>query len=236
MISIEQYKKHQILRPAIRDTHLSGVTALDEACGGLGLVAGETVEWVGDRSCGKTGALRAFVYAARARAISVAWIDPFHQLMPYDWSERFPGHFWVVRPPHARDALICTEAILRAESFGLVILDGDLSLKGNSATRLQRLARKTNSCLVMIRASRRPNMGRVNGRLVFETKAVSSTDELMRRTPFRWEVTIHNERAKGLGRTRSVHLSESLTSRMSCTPFGADRSAHRTSHRQRYQG
>ena len=236
MISFEQRKKHQLQTPAVRDVHESGVAALDEVCGGMGLVAGDTIEWVGDRSCGKTGALRAFVYAARARGVSVAWIDPLHQLMPHDWSTRLPGRFWVVRPPQAKDALICTEAILRSESFGLVVLDGDLLLKGNSGTRLQRLARKTSSCLVMVRSAQGANIGRVNGRIVFKTEVVVPSDGLMRRAPFRWKITIQNERAKGRSQTRIVHLSESLTQRNTHIPLGADRSAHRTSHRQRYQG
>ena len=139
--------------------------------GGAGLVAGETIEWVGERSCGKTGALRAFVYAARSRGVSVAWIDPLHQLMPHDWSARLLVVFGSVRPPQATDALICTEAILRSESFGLVVLDGDLLLKGNSGTRLQRLARKTSSCLVMVRSAQGANMSRVNGALFLKQRS-----------------------------------------------------------------
>ncbi|MEE2786404.1 MAG: hypothetical protein VX589_03630, partial [Myxococcota bacterium] len=191
MISQIHASLPQFKPPEHREVYRSGIHALDDLLG-HGLTSGVTVEWLGPFSCGKTATLKVLVNAMRARGLSVAWIDAHQQLVAADWSESSLGCLWVVRPPRPEDAVVCAETILRTESFGLVVLDGATGLKGNLGTRLQRLARKTGSSLILIH--HRSLMNGAHGRLQFEANVVESSVGLSQRGPFKWRVTIRNQR------------------------------------------
>ncbi len=234
MISEDLLNLLSATAPAPTRLYRTGVRGLDSILGD-GLPCGQTMEWFGAESCGKTGALREMVRSARARGVAVAWIDAAHELMATDWFESLPGRFWVLRPLAREDAVFCAEVVLRTQSFGLVVLDGLPRLRGNRGVRLQRLARQSGSSLIILRGSTSVGMeGRLYGRVRFKAEVVHGADALERRGSFTWSMQVVSERTSSPPRTQLVHLMERVDSERMLTKLAADRPAGRTAVGVRY--
>jgi hypothetical protein len=171
----------------------------------------------------------------RRRGIAVAWVDAGAELMAADWIDDSPGRLWVLRPPQRHDAVFCVEAVLRSQSFGLVILDGAPTLRGNMGVRLQRLARQSGSTLVLIRSPEQPaSTGRIHGRFQFESRVQPASDPVRARGPLTWSIQAMRGRG-GVGAAQGIlHLIEPLFNRTTAAPLTADRPANRTTSGGRY--
>lgn len=239
MFSVEQLRQRlpgvAPAAPPIERPLRSGLRALDALLGPDGLAAGQTVEWVGAPSCGKTGMLRALVAGARRQGIAVALVDARRQLMPADWVDHAPGRLWVIRPPDPREGLFCAEIALRTRCFGLVIVDGAPSPATREGVRLQRLARQATSTLLLVRTpEERPSGGRVHQRFAFAGQIEPTLDALARRGPLTWQVTGARVRGGTPGERRMLHLVEAPPDRLAPYDFGADRPGGRTRAGARY--
>ena len=220
--------------PAITREYRSGIKGLDHLLG-EGLSSGQTVEWVGPTSCGKTGALREVIRGVRRRGVAVAWIDTMHELMASDWADHLPGRLWVLRPRAREDAIFCAEVMLRTQSFGLIIVDGCPASRGNRDIRLQRLARQSGTGLVILRdTNSRAMRGRVHGRFHFESTVLDAEGPLGVRGPFSWSINAINTRTASPPRTQVLQLLESFEGRRVAADVSADRPAGRTRVGQRY--
>ena len=138
----------------------TGVEPLDGLLPRGGLVRGESTEWLGPRSCGKTAVLRAALARFRRSGEPVAVVDAARSLHAPDWEELAAGEgrFWVVRPPDPREVAWCTDLLLRSGAFGAVALllggeDGagldGIALSRSTAVRLQRLAGEAGTVLLV---------------------------------------------------------------------------------------
>lgn len=213
----------------------SGVRALDAVIGADGLGAGQTVEWVGAPSSGKTGLLRAVVADARRQGIAVALIDARRELIAADWVDDAAGRLWVMRPPSPDEALFCAEVVLRTRCFGLVIVDGAPPAPRAVGIRLQRLARHATATLVLVRAPDEDAGGaRVHRRFVFGGEIEPVADPIARRGPLAWRIHAARTRGGGPEDGRALHLVESPQDRLATRPHGPDRPGDRTAAGARY--
>lgn len=137
----------------------TGVAALDALLPRGGLPRGESTEWLGPRSCGKTAVLRAALARLRSAGEPVALVDARRTLYAPDWIplEGSDGLLWVVRPPSEAEAAWCADLLLRSGAFGGVALllgeggsRGGSSLGRGTAVRLQRLAEDAAAVLVVV--------------------------------------------------------------------------------------
>ncbi|MBA4156672.1 MAG: hypothetical protein H0X65_04260 [Gemmatimonadetes bacterium] len=131
---------------------LTGVAALDRLLPG-GVPRGAISLWTGERTSGRTAALRTLVLRACAEGTSVALVDAGRTLdATFGCTPAGPVEgLWVVRPPdpdRAREASWAAEALLRAGVFGLVVLDGCMP-EPTQAHRLRALARERDTAVVI---------------------------------------------------------------------------------------
>ena len=229
MISVEAIRKQLAVERPVRRSFYSGIASLDALLGAEGMVGGQTFEWLGPRSCGKTGVLRELVRGVRRQGVAVAWIDAGSELMAVDWVDEYPGRLWVLRPPTPQDAFFCVESILRSQSFGLVILDGAPSFKNNRGVRLQRLARKSGAVMVLTGTPEvRRSSGHIHGRMEFESWVETAADPIQIRAPFQWRVDIIRSRGSLTGQSAALHLRDVGQTRLGPQAGVADRPGHRT--------
>lgn len=239
MFSIEQLRENLPVEAPIERPLRSGVRALDGLLGVGGLGAGQTVEWVGAPSSGKTGLLRAVVAGARRQGIAVALIDARRELLPIDWAddprEPLPGRLWVMRPPEPSEALFCAEVALRTRCFGLVVVDGAPAAPRAVGVRLQRLARHATATLVIVRGpDEQPGGARVHRRFVFGGQVEPVLDPIARRGPLAWRVSASRARGGPPDGTEALHLVEAPPTRLGTRPHGPDRPGNRTRAGGRY--
>ena len=137
----------------------TGVEPLDALLPRGGLPRGESTEWLGPRSCGKTAVLRAALARLRSVGEPVALVDARRTLYAPDWTplERSDGLLWIVRPPSETEAAWCADLLLRSGAFGGValLLGEEGSREGpplgrGTAVRLQRLAEAAAAVLVVV--------------------------------------------------------------------------------------
>ncbi len=136
-----------------------GVPALDRLLAG-GWPRGRISEVYGPVSSGKTTFALASLAAATRRGEFVACIDAADALHPLSVAAAGAclSHILWIRPPSVRDALRCTDLILRGGGFTLVLLDlGRQSPRygyGSNWLRLLRSAEKSHTALVIVAAQR----------------------------------------------------------------------------------
>ena len=155
--------------------------------------------------------------------------------MAADWRDDLPGRMWVLRPPTPEDAIFCTEAMLRAQSFGVVIMDSAPRLKGNLALRLRRLARQSGTTLITLLSSE--SMGHSNHahlRLHFRSSVQPARDHLARRQPFTWQIKATRIRTASPAFEQSLEFIEHLSDRLLSEAIPADRPATRSAQGHRY--
>jgi len=223
MISDEIHKKLQSTHPIEPQRYVSNIAAVDAILNGK-LVSGHSITWRGHRSCGKTAVLRAIVNNVRRQGISVAWINPGHDLLASDWHDAFSGHLWMVRPPLSRDVLFCAEIILRTQSFGILIIDEPPKIKGNQALRLRRLARQNSTTIISIYHSDHGAHSQTHAHFKFEARAEPIRHELCRRQPFSWYLTACHTSTASPMHIRSLQLNEAPSHRLIKKPATSDRS------------
>ena len=233
-VHLEQLlESNSLTQPAIGRTHRVGIDNLDDILG-QGLRSGQVVEWFGSFSCGKTGLLRGLIGDLRKQGVAVAWIDSERALLAADWCEERPGPLWILRPPSPQDALFCTEAVLRTQSFGLVVMDSKMTLRRNTHLRLQRLARLGGAALVMLRGATptSPGIWKAQKRI----RVVSCTDgpdAFNRRGPLRWRVNAQDLRSQS-GVCHDFLLTEPRSHRLTLGRPMRDRSGQQSHVGERY--
>ena len=227
-IQIEHLRGRLPVEVPIERPLSSGVRALDGLLGADGLGAGQTVEWVGAASSGKTGLLRAVVAGARRQGVAVALIDGRRELLAADWVDDAPGRLWVIRPPEPAEALFCAEVALRTRCFGLVIVDGAPAAARAVGVRLQRLARHATATLVLVRAPDEDAGGaRVHRRFSFGGQVEPVMDPIARRGPLAWRISAARTRGGGAEDGQALHLVEATPDRLAQRPQGPDRPGDR---------
>jgi hypothetical protein len=231
---IEHLKGYPQPEPTAYPLH-SGLAGLDRLMGAAGLPAGRITEWVGAESSGKTGALREVVLRARRRGVAVAWVDGPGALLAADWWDAAAtAPLWVVRPPVAADAALCTELLLRTRSFGLVVLDGGPPLDAALGVRLQRLAKQASAALVRLRGPGETAGRLVSGRLRFVAEPPEApADAQAARLPLRWSVNSMRDRG-GEPEQAAFVLQEPVALRLDRYPVSPDRPSTRTRAGTRY--
>jgi hypothetical protein len=102
----------------------TGLGAVDGLLGG-GFPRGRLSEITGPLSSGRTSLAMALAATATRAGEVVAWVDPADALDPasLDAAGGEAKRLLWVRPPGAPDALRCTERLLLARGFALVVLD-----------------------------------------------------------------------------------------------------------------
>lgn len=133
----------------------TGIPFVDALCGG-GVPRGHLSEIVGAPSSGRTALVAALLAASTRRGEVTAVVDlpdALHPATLWAASADLDRVLWV-RPPSLRAGFKCTELILTAGGFGLVVLD--LDVLGTSALplhvwpRLQRGAKRAGTALVLL--------------------------------------------------------------------------------------
>ena len=208
MISIKQLLEQSAPLRTPRPQYPIGISALDTLLGG-GLKAGQTLEFFGARSAGKSGAVFAAAKALRLSGHSVLWIDMHKSLMPANLTEKLPGHLWVIHPPQPQDGLFCAEVMLKTQSFALIVLDGENLPSPKQSVRLQRFARQSGTAFILLRdTNRNQPVSSINARVEFSTWVDRVDDELAKRHPFSWRVEMTHRGTQSPGLNQSLHLSE----------------------------
>ena len=234
MISKELLSILPASAPTVQRTYKTHIRAIDSLLGS-GLISGQTLEWCGGLSCGKTGVLRALVHAVQSQGTAVAYIDARRELLAADWCGSFAGRLWVVRPPDPAHSLFCAETMLRAQSFGLVVVDGAREFKGNLASRLQRLARQSGSGLIVTRRlEQRPITGKVHARISFSSRVMPLENPCNTRGVFTWSVQMGSRRTSQPDKQRDIYLTEPSTAERLSNHRTPDRPANRVSALKRY--
>jgi len=234
MISKELQKRLQSAQPIPQRAYRTDIMSIDALLGG-GLSGGHCVDWSGERSCGKTGVLRVLIENIRRQGTAIAWIDTADTLMASDWSDTLPGRMWVLKPPSPGDAIFCTEAMLRTQSFGVVVMDDAPILKGNLALRLRRLARQSGTILISLRSTTRSStVSRARTRLNFQARVQGAENDLGRRQPFIWQLTATRAHTASPPSSHSLRLVETTTPRLLSECTAADRPSSRLSTGRRY--
>jgi hypothetical protein len=141
----------------------TGLDAVDRLLGG-GFPRGRLSEITGPLSSGRTSLAISLAAAATRAGEVVAWVDPADALDPASLAAAGVEEdrlLWV-RPSGARDALRCTERLLLARGFALVVLDltsGTRGTRGEGRTvdarssswlRLTRCASASATALVLL--------------------------------------------------------------------------------------
>lgn len=139
-------------RPSRHAPVRTGVPGLDDLLPEGGLPRGRAIEWRGPRSCGKTAVLRAALGTLRREGEPVALVDGERTLFAPDWRSLAGGEpFWVVRPPHPREAVWCADLLLRSGAFGAVALETAASAPSRGiVVRLQRLAEEAGTLFIVV--------------------------------------------------------------------------------------
>jgi hypothetical protein len=137
----------------------SEVEAVDAVLGG-GLPAGRLSELLGPRSSGKTSVLLRLLAAATRRGEITAYVDLADALHPASAAAAgvdLARVLWV-RPPALRAALRCTEMVLHAGGFALVVFDlgaGRLpAVRSAVWPRLLQAAERSHSAFVVLASQR----------------------------------------------------------------------------------
>ena len=102
----------------------TGLPELDHLLGG-GLPRGRLSEFVGPLSSGRTSLALALLATTTRGGHCVGWIDcadAFDPISAEDAGVALERVLWV-RPPSLREALRCSERLLEAEGFPLIVLD-----------------------------------------------------------------------------------------------------------------
>jgi hypothetical protein len=136
-----------------------GIPALDELLRG-GWPQGRISEVYGPLSSGKTSLVLALLATTSRRGEVVACVDLADALHPSCVAAAgadLQRVLWV-RPPSLRDSLRCTELILKAGGFALVVLDlgqqPPRSLRIHTWPRLLHAAERSHTALVVLAAQR----------------------------------------------------------------------------------
>jgi hypothetical protein len=118
----------------------TGIEALDRALPAGGLPRGRLTVW---RGIGGTAVMRAACSGAVGRGERAAWVDGTGMVLPnVSW-----GGVVLARPRNEREALECTEELLRSGGFAVVVRVGEGRM-GSERLRLCRAAREGGSALV----------------------------------------------------------------------------------------
>lgn len=137
----------------------TGVEALDRLLPLGGLPRGQVTEWVTARSGGSATLLRRVILHWVEQNEKVALVDAGRTLAAADWvAPARSTTLTFVRPPKPQDGPWCTELLLRAGGFTLVVLDG-AGLPEHAAQRLSHLTRESDSALLLIRPTWAPGHG-----------------------------------------------------------------------------
>jgi len=129
----------------------TGVETLDRLLPLGGLPRGQVTEWVVARSGGSATLLRRLVLHRVRQDEKVALVDAGRTLAAADWVvPARSAALTFVRPPDPQDGPWCTELLLRAGGFSLVVLDG-VGLPERAAQRLSHLTRESDCALLLIR-------------------------------------------------------------------------------------
>lgn len=133
----------------------SGLTAVDILLGG-GVPCGRISELVGGPSSGKTSLLLALLAASTRRGEVVACVDVADVLHPASVARAgadLQRLLWV-RPPAVSAALRCTELLLQAGGFAVVVLDLGLPLPRRLRSpiwpRLLHAAERSHTALIIL--------------------------------------------------------------------------------------
>jgi len=133
----------------------SGLTAVDALLDG-GMPCGRISEVTGARSSGKTSLLLAILAASTRRGEVVACVDVADALHPASVARAgadLQRILWV-RPPTLSAAMRCTELLLQAGGFAVVVLDlgGPLPgrLRGHFWPRLLHAAEHSHTALIVL--------------------------------------------------------------------------------------
>lgn len=136
----------------------TGLPELDHLLGG-GLPRGRLSEFVGPASSGRTSLALSLLATTTRGGHCVGWIDcadAFDPISAEDAGVALERVLWV-RPPSLREALRCTERLLEAEGFPLIVLDLAARAEAHDPhawLRLARLAAGTHSALVLLGCER----------------------------------------------------------------------------------
>lgn len=150
----------------------SGLPALDQALGGVGLPKGGITEIASPRpSAGSASLLHAFLGQAVRDASFVALIDGADSFDPQPLGCRRLRHLLWVRCAHAREAIKAADLLVRDGNFPLVILDLVLNkpeelrkIPQSNWYRLQRLVEPSTTALLIL--TRRRMISSAQTRLV----------------------------------------------------------------------
>jgi hypothetical protein len=130
----------------------TGVEALDRILPAGGLPRGRLSVWI--PGIGGSAVLRSACLGAVSRGERAAWVDGVGRVVDgVEWAG-----VTLARPRTERQALECTEELLRCGGFGVVVLMGEGSL-GTERVRLCRAAREGGSAIVELSAN--PHMAAV---------------------------------------------------------------------------
>ncbi len=128
----------------------TGLSGLDAILPGHGIAPGRLTELLASPGTGKTTLARMMAAAPLAPGRGVAWVDATRTLDPRDWANHAEEGFCVIRPPEPALSAWCADLILRAGAFALVVIDGAPVLTRTQGVRLLRLARESDSALLVL--------------------------------------------------------------------------------------
>ncbi|MEE2757336.1 MAG: hypothetical protein VYA30_11770 [Myxococcota bacterium] len=224
MISEKIRQKLDLTKPVEARIHRSMIPILDQLLG-HSMASGAMIEWIGNRSSGKTGVLWTLVESLRASGLNIAWIDTESTLCASDWNSQHRGRFWLIRPPKQRDVPFCAELIMRTNSFSLLVIDGLNSLPMNRTQRIKRIARQTNTTTVFVRSTDLNTLADAHCRFKFEASVLAPLDPLEQRGPCTWSVIgSRTQTATTLHKTKLI-LRDRQDDRLSLIPLANDRSS-----------
>jgi len=233
MNSIQHLLSQTGTSPVERPRYTTGISALDSLLQG-GLLAGQTLEFFGPQSAGKSGTVLNAITHLQIAGHSVVWIDVDKSLMPMNLTAQHTGHLWVIHPPKPSDALFCAEVMIRSQSFAMVVLDGSCLPSPKQSIRLQRFARQSGTHLVVLRNSdTHRSTPSVTTRLEFKPTVHLPEDALTRRHPFSWQVDITHRGTSSPGQSQSIQLLESPHICRPPSVLRPDRSTRHTSSNRR---
>jgi len=167
--------------------------AIEEIFGG-GLPRGRVCEVAGRLSSGRTSLVFTLLAAATTAGEVAAVIDAADAFDPASAARAaidLRSLLWV-RPPSARDALRCTEMILAAGGFGLVVLDLDgvplRRLRFYTWPRLARAAEKSGAALVLLTPER------IVGSFATLSVVMKRTESVLGPVLESYGILVHNKR------------------------------------------
>lgn len=142
------------------ERHATGLPEIDALLGG-GFPRGRLSEIAGPASCGRTSLAHALLARTTARGELACVIDRADAFDPSSAAEGgvdLQRVLWA-RPPGLPEALRCTEHVLRAQGFGLVLLDlarlGETPRLSSAVwPRLRKVAGSTSAAFVVLSCER----------------------------------------------------------------------------------